>query len=322
MAVGYAFGAVGFYGEGCGGVGEAGGFGEAGSFVVADEEGRGEYVARACGVEGCRVAGRDASGGLALPEDEGFAGSLGYYDGFGEGYVLAEGVPVKGDVFHAEHYHRARRKIMEGGVDGHGAVADAAAVVPGAHPTLGGYAQQAGREEISYAGGKLLRDRAEVDNRRGQPRGGYIGGGDGGGMGREKLGAVAFGVVGIAEGGGVEGGGRVDPDSLVARGVEEIGVLGGKGGNYGGLQSKTLSRYGRVDGGAARVWWGIVGLEVLGYVADHKVVGASLHGTIIVFLYQNGRRAVLSMEGQGLDDGILCNFCREGSLRLWLRKAW
>jgi hypothetical protein len=129
-------------------------------------------------------------------------------------------------------------------------------------------------------------------------------------MGREELGAVAFGVVGIAEGGGVERGGRVDPDALIARGVEEIGVLGGKGGDDGGLQAKALSRYGGVDGGAARVWRGIVGLEVLGYVADHKVVGTSLHGTIIVFLYQNGRKAVLSSEGQALDDGITCNFCR------------
>ena len=35
-----------------------------------------------------------------MPEDEGLAGSLGYYDCFGEGYVLVEGVTVEGDVFH------------------------------------------------------------------------------------------------------------------------------------------------------------------------------------------------------------------------------
>ena len=64
----------------------------------------------------------------------------------------------------------------------------------------------------------------------------------------------------------------------------------------GGLQAKALSGYGRVDGGAARVWWGIVGLEVLRYMADHKIVGARLHGTIIVFLYQKARDAVLSKE--------------------------
>ena len=73
----------------------------------------------------------------------------------------------------------------------------------------------------------------------------------------------------------------MDPDALIAWGVKEKGVFGSKSGNDGSLQAQTLSRYGRVDGGAAGVWRGIVGLEILRYVADHKVVGAGVHGTII-----------------------------------------
>jgi hypothetical protein len=120
-----------------------------------------------------------------------------------------------------------------------------------------------------------------VNYGRGQPCGGYIAGGDGGSMGWEELGAVAFGVVGVAEGGGVEGGGCVDPDTLIARCVEEIGVLGGKGGDDGGLQAKALSGYRRIGSGAASVGCLTMGLEVFGYVADYEIVGASLHGTII-----------------------------------------
>ena len=91
---------------------------------------------------------------------------------------------------------------------------------------------------------------------------------------------MALGVIGVAE---VvvwrEGAAWIQMPSSRG-GVEEVGVFGGKGGDDGSLQAKALSRYGRVDGGAARVWRGIVGLEVLGYVADHKVVGARVHGLL------------------------------------------